>query len=49
MWNGIVDEIEMGLIAGKGYELSTIRDQMNSRLEDTGTIQNRDVMVLLYN
>jgi len=48
VWNEIVDEIEMGLSAGKGYELSTIRDQMNSHLGGKGNIQNRDVKVLLY-
>lgn len=48
VWNEIVDEIEMGLSAGKGYELSTIRDQMNNRLGGKGNVQNRDVKVLLY-
>jgi hypothetical protein len=48
VWNEILHEIELGLNAGKGYELSTIRDQMNSRLGDEGDVQNRDVKVLLY-
>ena len=47
VWNEIV-EIQLGLSAGKGYELSTIRDQMNSRLGDEGNVQNGDVKIFLY-
>ena len=48
MWNKIVDEIELCLRVGKGYELSTIRDQMIIQLGVKHNLQNSDAKVLIY-
>ena len=45
-WNQIVRELEQGLRDGKGYELSVIRDHLNS-INSECKFRNRDVKVYL--
>ena len=50
VWSQVVPELRQGLMEGKGYELSTIRDHLNSIGEKYGTIfNNRHVKSLLIN
>ena len=47
-WNEIVNILEEGLNGGKGYELSAIRDYLNTKLSaEDGRFSNRDVKVFL--
>ena len=45
-WNQVAKELEEGLKSGKGYELSVIRDRLNS-IEENSDFRNRDVKVFL--
>lgn len=47
-WNQIVPELEEGLKNGKGYELSAIRDYLNT-IDSMCNFHNREVKVFLTN
>ena len=47
-WNKIIKELEQGLRNGKGFELSEIRDLLNT-IDATCNFQNRDVKIFLVN
>lgn len=47
-WTQIVTELDQGLKSGKGYELSVIRDRLNS-IDGNCNFRNRDVKVYLIN
>lgn len=47
-WGQVVKELEQGLKNGKGYELSVIRDNLNS-INKNCNFRNRDVKVFLIN
>ena len=50
VWNEMLVTLENGLLNGKGYELSAIRDHLNSQLsKEDYLFLNRDVKVLLIN
>ena len=46
-WRDIVSDIEKGLHAGNGYEVSAIRDRLNRLVDDEHQLRNRDVKILL--
>lgn len=46
-WLTVMPEIETGLRSGNGYELSYVRDCINSELNSDIKVQNREVKVLL--
>ena len=48
-WLSVMPEIETGLIQGDGYELSYVRDCINSKLGSDICVNNREVKVLLTN
>eukprot|EP00918_Siedleckia_nematoides_P108296 GHVU01236350.1.p1 GENE.GHVU01236350.1~~GHVU01236350.1.p1 ORF type:complete len:407 (-),score=39.87 GHVU01236350.1:38-1258(-) len=47
-WNHVTKELEEGLKNGKGYELSVIRDLLNS-INENCNFRNRDVKIFLLN
>lgn len=47
-WDAIVAELVNGLNHGQGYELSVIRDRLNS-IDESCSFRNRDVKVYLIN
>ena len=47
-WDAIVTELVNGLNHGQGYELSVIRDRLNS-IDESCSFRNRDVKVYLIN
>ena len=47
-WNQVVPELEQGLNSGKGYDLSVIRDHLNS-IDALCKFRNRDVKIFLMN
>ena len=48
VWLEVVNEIELGFEAGKGYELSAIRGRFN-KLCPNDKVHNREIKVLLLN
>lgn len=50
VWSQVVPELKQGLMEGKGYELSTIRDHLNCIGKKYGTVfNNKSVKSLLSN
>ena len=47
-WDQVVNKLENGLKNGKGYELSVIRDRLNTMNKDCN-FRNRDVKIFLIN
>ena len=49
-WSEIVDVLEEGLNGGKGYELSVIRDHLNTKISsDSALFYNGNVKIFLIN
>ena len=48
-WNSSIDETETGISNGECYDLSFVRDCMNSNMDSSSQVTNREVKALLMN